>query len=196
MDRLSFLPSDLHSTLWNLLAETGVISCITASNKEREQLTVDILNCALFDIFYSMEPVDGFTYEELFAKYTEKKTLFETLQPRGVVDWSEQDLPKPTPSNPEAFITVKIYPEHLELTQIGFEAAYMAFRDQINDIITRALGARFNPFSIVDLQTTVDRVGQVHTIELYLAGDIRHKYYLEKFPDGRYRANHNAGNNL
>lgn len=196
MDRLSFLPADLHATFWDIMFQAGLADCITGTTKDKEQLTVDMLNCALFEIFYSMEPIAGFNYEELFGKRTDKKTLFETLHARNIVDWAEHDLPKPTPSNPEAFVTVKTYPELLEMTTIGFEPVFYAFKDRIEMIIKTALRGRFNPYSIVDLQSTVDRLGRVTVIVLTLTGDIRHKFFLEQFPDGRYRTNHNPGSNM
>lgn len=179
-----------------MLQSHGVADCVTSSNKDKEQLTISILNCVLFDIFYSMEPVAGYTYEELFAQHTDKKTLFEAMQPRGMVDWAEHDLAKPVPGNPEAFITVKTYPEMLEMTQVCFEVPYLRFRDHVSKTIMRALGPRFNPYSIVDLQCMVGRTGRVNTIELLLTGDIRHKFFMEKFPDGRYRTDNHAGSDL
>lgn len=178
------------------MSQAGLADCISGTTKDKEQLTVDMLNCALFEIFYSMEPIDGFNYEELFAKRTDKKSLFEVLHAQRIVDWAEHDLSKPTPSNPEAFVTVKTYPELIEMTTIGFESVFIVFKERIEQIIRAALRNRFNPYSIVDLESTVDRLGRVTVIVLTLTGDIRHKYFLEQFPDGRYRKNNNPGSDM
>ncbi|QXO09731.1 hypothetical protein pEaSNUABM38_00009 [Erwinia phage pEa_SNUABM_38] len=164
-------------------------------------MTVDMLNCALFHTFKSVEAIVGFTPEELLAKHINPELLFEMMQANGearpvrhvVVKTVRSQLFDPTAPLMHVPDVIVRRPEDVELAYMAFNNAFLGFRDQIELMIRRVLGDKFNRYAIAELSIVADAQERVRALNLKIHGDIRHKFYMEQFPDGRFNSGKGGG---
>lgn len=187
-------PADLHGWFWDAINESGYADALRMRTREQEQMTIDMLNCALFEIFKSIEPIVGFTPQDLLAKYIQPELLFSMLEKNGEAKMVRHAVVSTVRENPfdkksplvHVPAVIERRPEDIELTYMAYTAAFRKFRDKIELLLRRACGEKFNRFAIVELGVVADRHERVRALDLKIHGDIRIKYYMEHFPDGRY----------
>lgn len=201
MYNFKFYPADVHGWFWDAIQKTGYADALRMRTREQEQMTVDMLNCALFFTFKSVEAIPGFTPEELLAKYINPEQLFEFLKKNGearpvrhaVIRTIRQNVFDPhSPLIHVPDVIVKRPPD-IELAYMAYNDAFRSFRDKVELMIRRVLGDKFNRYAIVELTALADANEIVRALNLKIHGDIRHKYYMEQFPDGRFDSGKGGG---
>lgn len=187
-------PADVHGWFWDEINQSGYAEALRMRTREQEQMTIDMLNCALFEIFKSIEPIVGFTPQDLMAKYINPELLFSLLEKNGEAKMVRHAVVSTVHANPfdknsplvHVPNVIERIPEDIELTYMAYIAAFRKFRDKIELMLRRACGEKFNRFAMVNLDIIADRHERVRAIDLKIHGDIRIKYYMEHFADGRY----------
>ncbi|ANZ50200.1 hypothetical protein PHOBOS_10 [Erwinia phage vB_EamM_Phobos] len=201
MFNFKFYPADIHGWFWDAVAESGYADTLRMRTREQEQMTVDMLNCALFDIFKSVEQVPNFSYDVLLSRYIDPVKLYDKMRAvkdvypsREIIIRTEREnLFDPTSPLVNVPVVITTRPNDTELAYIAFKDAYRKFRDKVELMIRRATGEQFNRYAIVTLTITDDQLGRVRSIDIKLQGDIRLRYYMEQFPDGRFDSGKGGG---
>ena len=204
MVKLHIEPIDVHNQIWEPISLSPYGRCLNLTESERQKLTLQFLHTALEDIFLSIPLMQHTNFEDLLAPFVNQEQLNAYLMTYGVV--GEPDIVTTKSTLTQESILGVTPTGQVEkqrhvlmstecLVQLAFDDMFLAFRDGVEQLIRtacRRLELRFNPYSTVTLNPLISRNGRLLTLELILGEDIRHIYFRQTFPGGRYREGHQS----
>lgn len=169
---------------------------------QMEEVTMQMLHTALEDIFLSVEEMPNARLCDHLEPYLNVKLLHEMLHKEGRID-----APDPVRSISRIVLTTPIGTDAIDrrlveqteyaspslLLDMAFDPMYRKFVEELEESIVnslRVLNRKFNPYAIVELTPLLLHT-RILSLELSIGDDIRHVYFEQQFPSGRYCSNNN-----
>lgn len=188
----------MHAEFWDRVAKTPYARALCIDEKHKQTVTVQLLHTALEHIFLSIEEMNNAQLTDHLEPFINRPLLHKILQDTGVLEEPEviQSVSRivaetvlGTDYKGTKVVEHVLYETPSELITGAFEQTFHEFVDAVETLLKagfRQLNRRFNRYAIVDMVPHLTPQGRIVSLELTFGEDIRHVYYRESFPNGRY----------
>ena len=201
--RYRFEPTELHSQITDAFAWCQYSRFLKQDNESKKAASLGLVGAVVDELFLSVPEDQVRHYWEVLAEQVEDLVgLQQQLAMAGEVEGPRRRIGNVV-VNVGEILTIhrpmqREYWETLpaaELCRIAFSAPYERIREYIesslNGMHTLA-GKTFNPYAFVSIEPVFVRnraiLFNLASIDLVVGGDVRHQYYKQHFPTGRYKA--------
>lgn len=169
----------------------------------RQEVTVQLLHTALENIFLSIEEMPNCQLQDHLEPYVNQATLHRLLQERGLMD--EPDIIRGKTRLVAStvfgndFLDTRIqdrivYGSNRELVETAFGDIFNRFIEDIESMLVAGcdqVRKKFNPYATVTVTPRIGNNSRILCLEIELGEDIRHAYFAQRFPSGRYSSDNN-----
>ena len=201
--RFRFEPKELHAQISNAFAWCQYSQFLKQDNESKKAMALGLIGAVVDELFLSVPENEVRHYWEILTEQVENPVgLQHQLAMAGEVEGPQRRTGKVVVSAGELFgfqrPVQREYWETLpvgELCRIAFSAPYEKIREYIETSLTGMhvlAGKQFNPYAFVSIEPIFVRnraiLFNLASIDLVVGGDVRHQFYKQHFPTGRYRA--------
>lgn len=167
---------------------------------DMEKVTMQMFHAALEDAFLSIEEVPNARMADHLEPFIDVPKLHTLLHQAGKLEAPESirsvaRIVAETPMGKDMLdrrVVEKLeYASPMLLADLAFGTIYDDFSNWVEKSIVNSLTTmkrKFNPYAIVEVTPRLVRQ-RILSLELGIGDDIRHVYFEQQFPTGRYRSN-------
>lgn len=166
---------------------------------QKQEVTVQLLHTALEEIFFSIEVMPNAQLDDHLSPYVDKAMLHSLLAKHNVIEPPEvihtiSRMVQETFGTHMDILGNKmreqtVYETAAILIDAAFSEVFAEFIGEVEDLLEMGVastGRSLNRYSTVELRPHCTPAGRIVSLELNLGEDIRHIYFSQQFPDGRY----------
>lgn len=198
MVKLYIKPADVHVSFWGEADKTPYVQALRMSEMQRQEVTVQLLHTALEHIFLSLEEMPFAQLHDHLEKYVDQVQLHKLLHHDKKMEEPEIIRGRTRIVTETVFgndildtrlVDRVVYATIRELIDVAFGEIFTRFVDQIESMIEescRMCKRKFNRYAIVTITPRLGVRAKLVCLELELGEDIRHVYFNQRFPTGRY----------
>lgn len=198
-----FEPTELHGEISNAFAWCQYSQFLKQDSESKKALALGLVGAVVDELFLSVPENEVRHYWEIIAEQVENPVGLQIqLAQAGEVEGPVRRTANIVVNIGELFTihrpAQREYWETLptaELCRIAFSAPYERIRDYIETAVNgmHALAGKvFNPYAFVSIEPRFVRnkaiLFNLASIDLVVDGDVRHQFYKQHFPTGRYKA--------
>ncbi|QVW56162.1 hypothetical protein pEaSNUABM6_00026 [Erwinia phage pEa_SNUABM_6] len=200
MVKLYIKPADVHVSFWGKVDKTPYAQALKMTEMQRQEVTVQLLHTALEHIFLSIEEMPFGQLHDHLENYVDQVRLHQLLHHDKRMEEPEVVRGKTRIVAETVFgndildtrlVDRIVYATIRELVDVAFGEIFNKFVDGIEAMIEescKVLKRKFNRYSIVTITPRLGVRAKLVCLELELGEDIRHVYFNQCFPTGRYRS--------
>lgn len=199
MVSIYFDPAVVHRNFWTAVDETLLSGGLIKNDILREKISIQLLHCALEEIFLSIPFKPDAQFEDHLETIIDREKMIALLLAHHCIDEPEMIECKLSLVSHSDLGTIPIgentckkaiYPSNRSLAATAFSTIYQRFVDSIEKDIRgccQSSKRSFNRYYNVVVEPKIDGIGKIVAIEIQLSGDVRHDYFQQQFPNGRYK---------
>lgn len=201
--RFRFEPTELHAQITNAFAWCQYSQFLKQDAESMKAIALGLIGAVVDELFLSVPESEVRHYWEVMAEQLNNPVgLQQQLALAGEVEGPVRRTGS-VMVNVGTLFTIhqprqREYWETLpaaELCRIAFSAPYERIRDFIEVSLSGMhvlAGKTFNPYAMVSIEPQFVRnrtiLFNLASIDLVVSGDVRHLFYKQHFPTGRYKA--------